>query len=146
MAEGTTHPIWSSERRSCTCRPSQREGESGNRDSILVNSSSETVVVTEQGTAIKKRSANTRRIPESERWDADKILGMRAVPWSPDGSDNAFDIQVGLERPAEMMPRVLGDVLMENKVARNYLRRADCGRSNASHRMHRPLPSSDATH
>ena len=40
------------------------------------------VVVTEQGMAIKTRSANIRRIPESERWDADKILGIRAVPWS----------------------------------------------------------------
>ena len=43
----------------------------------------------------------------------------------PDGSDNAFDIQVGMERPAEMMPRAPGDVLMENKVARTYLLRAD---------------------
>ena len=47
----------------------------------MLNSSSEAVVVTEQGTAIKTRSANIRRIPESERWDADRILGMRAVPW-----------------------------------------------------------------
>ena len=70
----------------------------------MLNSSSEAVVVTEQGVAIKTRSANIRRTPESERWDADKILGIRAVPWSPDGSDNAFDIQVGMERPAEMMP------------------------------------------
>ena len=58
-------------------------------------------------------------------WDADRRLGIRAVPWSPDGSDNAFDIQVGMERPAEMMPRAPGDVLMEIKVARTYLRRAD---------------------
>ena len=65
----------------------------------MLNSSSEAVVVTEQGMAIKTRSANIRRIPESERWDADRILGIRAVPWSPDGSDNAFDIQVGMERP-----------------------------------------------
>ena len=49
----------------------------------------------------------------------------QAVPWSPDGSDNAFHIQVGMERPAEMLPRVPGDVLVENKVARTYLRRAD---------------------
>ena len=69
----------------------------------MLNSSSEAVVVTEEGMAIKTRSAN-RRIPESERWDADRILGIRAVPWSPDGSDNAFDIQVGMERPAEMVP------------------------------------------
>ena len=70
----------------------------------MLNSSSEAVVVTEQGMAIKTRSANIRRIPESERWDADRILGIRAVPWFPDGSDNAFDIQVGMERPAEMVP------------------------------------------
>ena len=50
---------------------------------------------------------------------------MRAVPWSPDGSDNAFDIQVGMERPAEMVPRPPGEVLMQNKVARTFLRRAD---------------------
>ena len=91
----------------------------------MLNSSSEAVVVTEQGMAIKTLSANIRRIPESERWDADRKLGIRAVPWSPDGSDNAFDIQVGMERPAEMVPRDPGEVLMENKVARTYLRRAD---------------------
>ena len=67
----------------------------------MLNSSSEAVVVTEQGTAIKTRSANIRRITESERWDADRTLGIRAVPWSPDGSDNAFEIQVGMGRPAE---------------------------------------------
>ena len=61
----------------------------------MLNSSSEAVVVTEQGMAMKTRSANIRRIPESERWDVDRILGIRAVPWSPDGSDNASDIQVG---------------------------------------------------
>ena len=39
---------------------------------------------TEQGLAIKARSANVSSIPESERWDADRILGMLgmlAVPW-----------------------------------------------------------------
>ena len=91
----------------------------------MLNLSSEAVVVTEQGMAIKTRSANIRRIPESERWDADRILGIRAVPWSPDGSDNAVDIQVGMERPADMVPRDPGEVLTENKVARTYLRRAD---------------------
>ena len=91
----------------------------------MLNSSSEAVVVTEQGMAIKTRSANIRRIPESERWDSDRILGIRAIPWSPDGSDNAFDIQVGVERPAEMVSRDPGEVPMENKVARTYLRRAD---------------------
>ena len=91
----------------------------------MLNSSSEGVVVTEQGTAIKTRSANVRRIPKSERWNADRILGMRATPWSPDGSDNAFDIRVEMERPAERVPRAPGDVLMENQTARTYLRRAD---------------------
>ena len=56
----------------------------------------------------KTRAANVRRILESERWDADRILGMRAVLWSPDGSDNAFDVQVGMERPAEVVPRSPG--------------------------------------
>ena len=82
----------------------------------MLNSSSE-AVVTEQGLAIKTRSANIRRVPESERWDADSILQVRATPWSPDGSDNAFDIEVE--------PRAPGEVLMENKVARTCLRRAD---------------------
>ena len=57
------------------------------------------------------------------RRDVDSILGIRIVPWPPDGSDNAFDFQVGTERPAKMVPRAL--VLMENKVARTQLRRAD---------------------
>ena len=57
----------------------------------VLNSSSEAVVVAGQGLAIKTRAANIRRVPESERRDADRILGMRAVPWSPDGSDNTFD-------------------------------------------------------
>ena len=61
----------------------------------MLNSSSGVVVVTEQGLAIKTRAANVRMSPELERWDADRILGIRAVPWSADGSDNAFDIQVG---------------------------------------------------
>ena len=91
----------------------------------MLNSSPEAVVVTEQGLAIKTRAENVRRILELERWDADKILGMRAVARSPDGSDNAFHIQVGMERPAEMMPRSPEEVLMENKVARTDFRRAD---------------------
>ena len=44
---------------------------------------------------------------------------------SPDGSDSTFDIQVGMERPAEVVSRDPGEVLMENKVARTYVRRAD---------------------
>ena len=46
-------------------------------------------------------------IPESE--DADRTLGMRAVPSSPEGCCNAFDIQVGMERPAEMVPLPPGE-------------------------------------
>ena len=48
------------------------------------------------GTGDQDKSANIRRVPQSERWDAGKIREMRATPWSPDGSDNAFDIQVGI--------------------------------------------------
>ena len=70
----------------------------------MLNSSSEAVVVTEQGLAIKTRSVHIQRVPELERWDADRILEMRTTPWSPDGFDNAFDLQVGMERPAEMVP------------------------------------------
>ena len=40
----------------------------------MLNASSEAVVVTEQGLAIKTRSANVRRIRESERWDADRMF------------------------------------------------------------------------
>ena len=79
--------------------------------------------VTEQGLAIKTRSAKVRRIPESERWDADRMLGMRAVPWSPDGSDTAFDIQVGMDRPPVMVPRAPGEVLMENNAATHLAER-----------------------
>ena len=50
---------------------------------------------------------------------------MGAVPWSPDGSDNAVNIGVGMETPAEMVPRSAGEVLMENNVVMTYLRRAD---------------------
>ena len=70
----------------------------------MLNSSSEAVVVTQRRSAIKTREAHVRRILESGRRDAVRILGMRAVPSSPDGSDNAFDIQVGMERPAGMLP------------------------------------------
>ena len=66
------------------------------------------MVVTEQGLAIKTRSANIRRVPESERWDADSILQTRATPWSPDGSDNAFDIHVGMD-PLRWCPRGSAD-------------------------------------
>ena len=80
----------------------------------MLNSSSEAVVVTEQGTAIKTRVANVRRIPVSKGWDAGRKLGRRVVPWSPDGSDNAFDFQIGMARPAEMVRRSHGELQMEN--------------------------------
>ena len=73
----------------------------------MLNSSSKAVVVTEQGLPIKTRSANIRRVPESERCNADRTLEVRATPWSADGSDNAFDIQVGVERPTKVVPRSL---------------------------------------
>ena len=93
MDEGTRHRFWDLERRCRTRLPNQQEEGSWTHDSILeysmLNSSSESVVVTNQRSAIKKtRAANVRRILQSERWDADRTLGMRAFPWSPDGSDN----------------------------------------------------------
>ena len=33
--------------------------------------------------------ANVRRIPESERWDADGMFETHVAPWSPDGSDSS---------------------------------------------------------
>ena len=63
---------------------------------------------------------------EEESGNRDSILDrLRAVAWSPDVGGNAFDIQVGMERPAEMALRSLGEVLMENTVASTSLRRAD---------------------
>ena len=58
----------------------------------MLNSSSGAVVVTEQGSAIKTRGANVWRNFESERWECGS--DNRAVP---------FDIQVGMERPGEMV-------------------------------------------
>ena len=46
----------------------------------------------------------SRGSPSQRDGDADRILGMRAVPMSPDGSDNAFDIQVGMERDGALGP------------------------------------------
>ena len=60
--------------------------------------------------------------------DGDRVLGMRAVPWSPEGSDNTFDIRAGVEKPAEMVPRSPGEVLMENEVARAYRELSSQGR------------------
>ena len=60
----------------------------------MLNSSSQAAVVTEQESAIKHVLRYVRRVLESERWDADRILGMGAVPRSPDGSDDALDIRL----------------------------------------------------
>ena len=51
-------------------------------------------IVTEQGSAIKTRAANVRRIIESERCDADGILGMRAVrgPQTPVTTRSTFKL------------------------------------------------------
>ena len=38
---------------------------------------------------------------------------------------NGFDIQVGMERPGEVVLRPFGEELMENKVGRTYIHRAD---------------------
>ena len=84
----------------------------------MLNSSSEAVVVTQQGSAIRTRAANVMRIFDSESWDVDRTLGMRAVPWSRDDSGTAFDRQVGMARPAEMVLRSPREVLIQNKVAR----------------------------
>ena len=48
---------------------------------------------------------------------------MRMVPWSLGGSDNAFDIQAEMERPAEMVPRDPREVLTENKVGGRFTER-----------------------
>ena len=59
-------------------RQVEERGEPRSHPGVFVgmpNSLSEAVVVTEQGSAIKTRPANVRRIPESERCDADGTLG-----------------------------------------------------------------------
>ena len=85
----------------------------------MLNSSSEAVVVTEQGLAIKTRSANIRRVPEPERCDGGRILEMRATPWSPDGSDNVF------RHPSRNGETRGNGALETQEVARTYFRRAD---------------------
>ena len=69
-------------------------------------------------------SRATHVISLSTRPDSSELT-LTSTPWSPDGSDNAFDIHVGMERAAEILRRDPGEVLMENKVARTYLHRAD---------------------
>ena len=46
----------------------------------------------------------------------------RTVPWSPDGSDNAIDIQVGTERLVEMVPRPDGEQSGEDVLSQSRLR------------------------
>ena len=74
----------------------------------MLNSSSKAVVVTEQGSAIKTRAANVRRIADSLR-----------VPRSPDGSATSKSEWRDLLRWC--LP---GRSLMETKKA-EYFRRAD---------------------
>ena len=81
----------------------------------MLSSSSEAVVVIEQGSAIKTRAANVRIVLGSETWAADRILGMRAVPWLPDGSDTTFDTQAG------MVPPSPGELLMETKSSEDLI-------------------------
>ena len=59
-----------------------------------LNSSSEAVVVTEQGLAIKTRSPNMRKIPEAERWDAGFV---NVSEWT---ITNARRVRVRLQRHA----------------------------------------------
>ena len=132
MGERTTQRSWNSERRFCTCQRSQPIGgkwEPRFHPGVFVGmlkSSPEAVVVTEQGLAIKTRAANVRRIPESERWDADRTLGIRAVP----GLRMAVTMHSIFKSewrgsPEDIVPRTPGEVLKENKVARTYVRRVD---------------------
>ena len=125
MGEGTTHRFWSLEKGSCTCPPNQREEESAPRSvcwhaELFVRGSGCVRAGTGDQDKVGEHQESAR-VGE----DTGRILEMRATPWSPDGSDNAFDIQVGMERLVEMVPRDPGEVLIENKVARTYLRRAD---------------------
>ena len=91
-------------------KPGFRECLSG-----MLNMSSEAGVVTEQGMAIKTRA---------EHQESSRVVRQRALQWSPDRSDRAFDLQVSLERPAESPPRSPNEALVENKVAMAFLRRA----------------------
>ena len=106
MGEGTTHPFQNSGRRSCTCQPPRFHPGVfvGMLNSVVRGSGCHRV----RAGGSRPRAANVRRIPGSERWDADRILGMRAVPWSPGGCGSEFDIQVGMERPGEVVPRSPG--------------------------------------
>ena len=121
--DGTTRRFLNLARRCCTCLPNQHEEERGTHDlSWRVRWNAE--LVGSSGSS-PSSGASVWRVFESERWDADRMLGIRAVLWSLDGSGNTFGIQVGKERPAEMVPRSPGDLLMENRVAWAFLRRWD---------------------
>ena len=93
----------------------------------MLNMSSEAVVITEQGTAIRNtRAANTRTVPESDRWEAERVLGVRELSvvsrWEWQRTQCPSQV---LERPAEVAPRSLVRVPMEDNVARAHLRRSD---------------------
>ena len=89
----------------------------------MLNSSSEAVVVIEQETgdqATRSERQENPRVGETGRGQNTRNASRPMVAgWQRQC------IQVEMERPAEMVPRAPGEVLMENKVARTYLRRAD---------------------
>ena len=55
----------------------------GEKDPVHARQTSDRRKVGALGLVIETRSANIRRVPESERWDADSILQMRVAPLSP---------------------------------------------------------------
>ena len=76
----------------------------------MLNSSSEAVVVTEQGLVIKTRSVEhqeSARVGEmghgQNTWNTSRSVVPRMAVTM------AFDIQVGMERPAEVVPRDPGE-------------------------------------
>ena len=103
---GTETPSWS------VCRPAELVARSSGRYRTRTG---------DQDT--RSDSQENSRVGEMGRGPSTR--NTSCVPWSPDGSGDAFNIQVGLERPAEMVPRSPGEVLMENKVAKTHLCRAD---------------------
>ena len=92
--------------------------------------SSEAVVITKQRTATRNtRAANARRVPESDRWEAERVLGVRALRGLQMAVGNALNVQVRCWRdPLRFAPRSQDEVPMEDKVARAHLRRSNCGR------------------
>ena len=119
-----------SERRSCTCRPSQPEGENGNRDFIpeclwrcLARRQRQWLSPSKERRSRLARqtsggSRSRRDGTRTEYLEYEPFRGARMVVTMHSTFKSEW-------RPAEMVPRDAGEVLMENKVARTYLRRAD---------------------